>query len=300
MLDDLVFLPANLTRLLIDPYREECLTEAHIGMIGRTLRLDIPWVIGGLDFSGISDSEARAIALGASKTGCAVRVPAAMAPHFTECRTMVCLKPGEELCGGNPEAIEISGVTADTGEQTWFSQTRNQNPSLPIGTLAEPGTAADAVEWAVRNELDFVTVMATSGTANGVIAEDSLPEISTLAEAVETARRLRAEEKLSIVYGGYIWCGADAARVMALGASAVMLSSAVRTVLAAASTDYPEEMAEYLTRFLVASTQEISMLARVCGKTRTRNLEPEDMRSLTTVTSAATGIPLVGSDRIYR
>ena len=45
-LDDLVFLPANLSRLVIDPYREAC----KIGWrLGERLDLDIPFFVAGFD-----------------------------------------------------------------------------------------------------------------------------------------------------------------------------------------------------------------------------------------------------------
>ena len=45
-LDDLVFLPANLSRLVIDPYREAC----KIGWsLGERLDLDIPFFVTGFD-----------------------------------------------------------------------------------------------------------------------------------------------------------------------------------------------------------------------------------------------------------
>ena len=45
-LDDLVFLPANLSRLVIDPYREACKIGWRLG--GR-LELDIPFFVAGFD-----------------------------------------------------------------------------------------------------------------------------------------------------------------------------------------------------------------------------------------------------------
>ncbi|MCP4980127.1 MAG: FAD-dependent oxidoreductase, partial [Gammaproteobacteria bacterium] len=47
-LDDLVFLPANLSRLVIDPYREGCKTRSDIGAI-HSMELDIPFIVTGLD-----------------------------------------------------------------------------------------------------------------------------------------------------------------------------------------------------------------------------------------------------------
>src|SRR5918995_5966132 len=45
-LDDLVFLPANLSRLVIDPYRDACNVSTDIA--GK-IRLELPFLAGGLD-----------------------------------------------------------------------------------------------------------------------------------------------------------------------------------------------------------------------------------------------------------
>lgn len=45
LLDEIVFLPANLTRLVIDPYREDCKTATDVGGVP----LASPLLIGGFD-----------------------------------------------------------------------------------------------------------------------------------------------------------------------------------------------------------------------------------------------------------
>ena len=49
----------------------------------------------------------------------------------------------------------------------------------------------------------------------------------------------------------------------------------------------------------MALTSEVQMIARACGKTRAQNLEPEDMRALSILTSATTRVALAGSDKVY-
>ena len=51
----------------------------------------------------------------------------------------------------------------------------------------------------------------------------------------------------------------------------------------------------YLEGILKANAGEASMMARCAGKTRLHNIEPEDLRSVTRATAAATGIPLAGT-----
>ena len=56
-----------------------------------------------------------------------------------------------------------------------------------------------------------------------------------------------------------------------------------------------EERAGAVVNILKADAGEASMMARCAGKTRLHNIEPEDLRSVTRATAAATGIPLAGT-----
>ena len=56
-----------------------------------------------------------------------------------------------------------------------------------------------------------------------------------------------------------------------------------------------EERASAAVNILKANAGEASMMARCAGKTRLHNIEPEDLRSITQGTAAATGIPLTGT-----
>ena len=55
------------------------------------------------------------------------------------------------------------------------------------------------------------------------------------------------------------------------------------------------ELASAVVNILKANAGEASMMARCAGKTRLHNIEPEDLRSVTRATAAATGIPLAGT-----
>ena len=56
-----------------------------------------------------------------------------------------------------------------------------------------------------------------------------------------------------------------------------------------------EERTSAVVNILEANAGEASMMARCAGKTRLHNIEPEDLRSVTRATAAATGIPLAGT-----
>ena len=57
-----------------------------------------------------------------------------------------------------------------------------------------------------------------------------------------------------------------------------------------------DEAAERVAGFLQATTLEVQMIARACGKADVHDLEPEDLRALTLEAAAITGIPLVGTN----
>ena len=64
-LDDIVFLPANLSRLVIDPYRDACRVATELG--GGALELASPFLVAGFDDA--PDEVREAVAHGVRRTG---------------------------------------------------------------------------------------------------------------------------------------------------------------------------------------------------------------------------------------
>jgi Glutamate synthase domain 2 len=115
---------------------------------------------------------------------------------------------------------------------------------------------------------------------------------------------------------GGIKDGPDVAKALALGAKAVGIGTAALIALGCkacrqcSTGNCPaglctqdaelrkrfdwEEGAERLANLIRAMTEEVRMITRICGKTNCHNLEPEDLRALTTEASAIARIPLVG------
>ena len=71
--DDLVFVPATMTRLPLEGYRESCETKTVLGdrpgLVSEPIRLDIPIYIASMSFGALSASAKAALGHGASKAG---------------------------------------------------------------------------------------------------------------------------------------------------------------------------------------------------------------------------------------
>ena len=310
--DDLVFLPANLTRLVIDPYREQCNTRTVIGARAvRPLELAGPIVIGGLPLSEPSGRVLAALCRGTRGAGIGLRVPIGVKLPTEDLHLMrVAPLRGRPESIGDASALELAPEDASAALDRDVLRAaadayRALVPDVPIGVGISPGQVASNVQAAVEGGLDFVTLFAvgpSDGPGSASWVETSgLPQIDVLADAVEGLRAINREEDIDLVYFGCIRGGGDAAKALALGAGAVMIGQAA-LIAAGAVQDESEvdQAAECILRFVRAMLMEASILARGCGKTDVHNLEPEDLRSLTIETSRSTGIPLVGRDVIFR
>ena len=71
--DDLTFVPATMTRLPLEGYRENCKTETILGggsgLVEKPIILDIPIYIASMSFGALSASAKEALGHGASKVG---------------------------------------------------------------------------------------------------------------------------------------------------------------------------------------------------------------------------------------
>ena len=164
-----------------------------------------------------------------------------------------------------------------------------------------------------------------------------VPTMPATAEAVKALRELGLEDEVDLIISGGITSGADIAKALALGAKGVAIGTAALIALncnksiyvsdyeklgtrpgachhchtgmcpVGITTQDPElesrldldKAAERVANYLNALTLEVQLIARACGKRDIHNLEPEDLRALTIEASAMTGVPLVGSNKIY-
>ena len=178
------------------------------------------------------------------------------------------------------------------------------NDTQPTGLIVDNHNLVQAIPFALEQELDFLLLDSGDGLP-GIGAELSgAPDIAILSHAVQQLRALNREEDIDLVYFGGLRTGTDSAKILALGAKAVVLGAAAAIALGAdVSSGEPVFNADLTTaereqrssNLLQAFTAESSMMARCTGKTNVHNLEPEDMRAITLVVSHAVGVPMAGS-----
>lgn len=177
----------------------------------------------------------------------------------------------------------------------------------------------------------------TGASPDLLLEHTGIPTLAAVCEARAALEDVGGYGQMQLIIAGGIRSGVDAAKAMALGADAVYIGTGALIALncnrplylddyralgtsphhchhchtgrcpVGITTQDPELMqrlpiddaAERVTNFLHAMTLEIQMLARACGKSDVHDLEPEDMRALTLEASMITGLPLVGTRRVF-
>lgn len=287
LLDEIVFLPANLSRLVIDPYREDCKTRTEVGRVS----LASPILVGGFDRA---PEEIRGdIAQAAAKQGIAYLGSKQLAGV-----------PWLQLCGRNapsPDAAIaiLSGPDADMPARTHVGQ--------QLGVVATAGNVKAAIRFALDKQLDVVVLDAT-GSCSIVGELKGAPDLSILRDAIALLRELDQEESVDLIFYGGVRTGTDMAKLLALGAKAVVAATSLAfavggTIKEIGDMAYHSEMdsetrQKAASMFITSMVSEGSMMARCTGKTNIVNLEPEDLRAYTVATSRATGISLPGRNAI--
>ena len=177
----------------------------------------------------------------------------------------------------------------------------------------------------------------TGATQECFIEHVGIPTLPAVRMAAEALKELSMHrEGVQLIVSGGIRSGADVAKAIALGADAVSIGTAALIALGDNNPDLEEEYnklgttagfydewqagddpagittqdeklaarldpkkgGEKLANYLKVLTLEAQTLARACGKSHIRNLEPEDLNALTLEASAMAKVPLAGTDWI--
>lgn len=176
----------------------------------------------------------------------------------------------------------------------------------------------------------------TAATQEVFIEHVGIPILAAIPEAVRALQDMGMHRKVQLIVSGGVRNGADVAKAMALGADAVSIGTAALIALgdnsprhrdeyakigsapgfyddfqdgrdpAGISTQDPElsarlnpqEGGRRVANFLRVMTMEAQTIARACGKSNLRHLEPEDLVALTVEASAMAKVPLAGTSWI--
>lgn len=278
--DEMVFLPANLTRLVIDPYREACKTRTELG---DGLTLQHPMLVGGLDAAPAAVKAAAAAALAESGGAYVGRASLGQSVPWLQV-----LPTGAKA---DPAAAIVVAVT----------------PAKPVlaagqkwGVVVTTATLEAAITLAVAERADLLLLDGSGALPADWADLAGAPDLSLITATVTKLRALKAEEAMPVLWFSGLRSGSDLAKAMALGATGgiACVSAAIAmggTPTATGITFAPaEDAAGALGRFLKAAVSECSMMARCTGKTNVHNLEPEDLRTTSLAAQAATGIVMAG------
>ncbi|MGK9272624.1 FMN-binding glutamate synthase family protein [Williamsia muralis] len=173
----------------------------------------------------------------------------------------------------------------------------------------------------------------TAATQDVFIEHVGIPTLAAIPQAVQALQEMGQHRKVQLIVSGGIRSGADVAKAMALGADAVAIGTAALIALGDNNPRYAKEYQELgsdagfyddfqagrdpagittqdpelsknldpveggrrLANYLRVLTMEAQTLARACGKSHLRNLEPEDLVALTVESSAMARVPLAGT-----
>ena len=292
-LDDLTFLPANLSRLVIDPYREAC--EIGSRLAGK-LELSLPFVVTGFDDA---PQEVRAsVAAGLAESDC---LYLGFGPIGGAVPWMQLVAPR----GAEPSAEAVAHIHILGHAFRPVAMSCVGEDQLMGVAVSSPAILEQAIPHALDEGFD---VMLLDGSGNLGAAWPELagaPDLTILRDAIRILRRLDREEEIDLIYFGGARSGTDAAKVIALGCVAVVYGVPVglavggeiggKQGLRFVNNDADADRSSAVVNILKACAGEGSMMARCTGKTNIHNLEPEDMRALTLATATATDIPLAGT-----
>jgi methylamine---glutamate N-methyltransferase subunit C len=196
------------------------------------------------------------------------------------------------------------------------------------------------VQLAVKAGADAIVVDGmqggTAATQDVFIEHVGIPTLPAIPLAVQALKELGMHRQVQLIVSGGIRTGADVAKVLALGADAVSIGTAM---LIAMGDNSPEHEDQYrkigssagfyddwqagldpvgistqddelaarfdpvvggrkVANYLRVLTLEAQTLARACGKSHVHNLEPEDLVALTVEAAAMARVPLAGTDWI--
>ena len=321
-LDDVVFLSAALTRLVIDPYREDCSTQTCITRtieIGtqnsESSRVDLehPFLFTGFDTAPALVK--RALARAISHCGCGYMGQAPLREHPDSDEKpdtwFQLLKPTDTPSSSADAIVYIIDKTNQDSMNTL-----NLNPlhsDQLIGLCVDINTLPRGLSHALGHKLDLLVLDVSTGIAGNWPELDGAFDLTVIRDVILRLRSKNMEEEICLVNFGGLRSGTDVAKALALNCNASVFGLAMAIAMGGqinngtiifpdASSSETDTASQAETRedslyqaavnWINGTSQEAAIIARCAGKTNIHNLEPEDIRSISIATSEALGIPL--------
>jgi len=293
-LDDLVFLPANLSRLVIDPYRDACAVSVTLA---DRVKLELPYLVTGFDDA--PEQVREAVEHSVRDNGVAYLGRS----RFDATTPWVQLAIASQ---DTPDTDALGVVYITPGGFQPFDPRRARATQL-CGLVAGPGDLERAIAFALEYKFDLLVLSGSGRIDEPWVELAGHPDLSAMRDAVRILRRMNREEDIDLVYFGGIRSGTDVAKVVGLGCKAAVVGTGMGFAVGGVvegdelrfySDVSDEERRDRAASYLRALREECSIMARCTGKTNVQNLEPEDLRSITIATARATGVPLSGMTRV--
>ena len=288
--EHLVFLPANLSRLVIDPYRDDCRVSVDLAF-GR-LKIASPCIVTGFDDA--PDEVREALAAGIAEHG----------SLYLGARALPSSAPWLQHVTGSDLDPSALGYIA---EPSGLDALKTAAAGKATGTIARAGDLEHTLRAALEAELDILVLDGTGGLGRAWPEADTGVDLALLRDAVALLRAWNREEDIDLLFFGGVRSGTDVAKLVGLGGRVSVLGVAMGLAMGGSFQDgslafygdmTSEDRRTAVTNFLKALAGEASIMARCTGKTDVQNLEPEDLRAITVTTARAAGILLAGTQRI--
>ncbi|MGH6720102.1 MAG: glutamate synthase-related protein [Alphaproteobacteria bacterium] len=188
---------------------------------------------------------------------------------------------------------------------------------IPISVKLGAGRVSDDIKIAYKDGFDFVELDGLQGStgaaSNEVLEFVGIPTLAAIQEAMDALAKIGASGKLPIVLMGGVKDGVDAAKALALGASAVGLGTGaiiaggciaclqchVGSCVVGIATQDPEHERRYnvpvearnIHRYLEAVRWQLATVTRALGHDHVAKLSRDDLVALTPEAAAITRLP---------
>ncbi|MBC6441413.1 MAG: FAD-dependent oxidoreductase [Rhodospirillales bacterium] len=292
--DDLVFLPANLSRLVIDPYREACKVATDLGF-GR-MEIAQPFFATGFDNAPADVKAGIAKGLEAGAAGYI-----GVQPIGDNVPWLQLVIPGQ--IASDAEAAGLIHVVGPRFAAPGDIRRHHDDQLLGL-SVSHAEALEKAIVFGLDNGFDVLLLNGSAAVGRDWPELAGPPDLSLMRDAIRILRRLNKEEEIDLLWFGGIRSGTDAAKLIGMGSKSLVFGMTVAFVaggeiigdhaLVFAPDLSEDERGHAVANILKSALGEASMMARCTGKTNLHNLEPEDMRALTLATAEATDIVLAG------